>query len=69
MSPSLTGPYTKSASPLMTTATLHGAVQGPGGADVLGDRVFFHGWVNGARWMYTAPLNWTDDVPAVRQAG
>ena len=69
VSPSLTGPYTKSASPLMTTATLHGAVQGPGGADVLGDRVFFHGWVNGARWMYTAPLNWTDDVPAVRQAG
>ncbi|WP_084962629.1 family 43 glycosylhydrolase [Thermoactinospora rubra] len=63
---SLTGPYAKAYRPLMTTATLDGAVQGPGGADVAGDRVFFHGWVGNARWMYTADLGWANDYPVVR---
>lgn len=66
--PSASGPYTKAASPLMTTGTFHGAVRGPGGADVLGDRIFFHGWVDGARWMYTATLDWADDLPVVRES-
>ncbi|TDE42849.1 glycoside hydrolase [Nonomuraea mesophila] len=64
--PSLTGPYTKAYRPLMTTGTFDGAVQGPGGTDVLGDRVFFHGWVGDARWMYTADLGWANDYPVVR---
>ncbi|MEO3804539.1 family 43 glycosylhydrolase [Nonomuraea sp. B1E8] len=64
--PSLTGPYTKAYRPLMTTGTFDGAVQGPGGTDVLGDRVFFHGWVGNARWMYTADLGWAGDLPVVR---
>ncbi|WP_053174440.1 glycoside hydrolase family 43 protein [Nonomuraea sp. SBT364] len=66
VSPSLTGPYTKSRRPLMTTATLGGAVRGPGGADVLGDRLYFHGWVGGARWMYAARLGWAGDTPVLR---
>lgn len=65
-SPSLTGPWTKAYRPLMTTATFDGAVQGPGGTDVLGNRAFFHGWVNNARWMYTAELGWANDLPVVR---
>lgn len=65
-SPTLTGPYAISARPLMTTESLGGAVRGPGGADVLGDRVFFHGWVNRVRWMYTANLDWPGGHPVVR---
>jgi arabinan endo-1,5-alpha-L-arabinosidase len=64
-SSSLTGPFTKADRPLMTTASLGGAVRGPGGADVLGGRIFFHGWVGKARWMYTTRLSWRDDRPAV----
>ncbi|SEH01197.1 Carbohydrate binding module (family 35) [Nonomuraea solani] len=66
VSPSLKGPYTKAYRPLMTTATFDGAVQGPGGTDVLGNRAFFHGWVNNARWMYTAELGWANDYPVIR---
>ncbi|RKS79621.1 carbohydrate-binding protein with CBM35 doain [Actinomadura pelletieri DSM 43383] len=71
VSPSLTRPFTKAYRPLMTTGTLDGAVQGPGGADVLGDRIFFHGWVGtcgagGVRWAYTADLGWANDHPVVR---
>jgi hypothetical protein len=51
----------------MTTHTFNGAVRGPGGADVLGDRIFFHGWVNNARWMYTANLGWANDHPVVER--
>ncbi|MFC4013892.1 family 43 glycosylhydrolase [Nonomuraea purpurea] len=66
VSKSLTGPYTKAYRPLMTTASFDGAVQGPGGTDVLGDRAFFHGWVDRARWMYTAELGWANDYPVIR---
>ncbi|MGW4958451.1 family 43 glycosylhydrolase [Nonomuraea sp. NPDC004186] len=66
VSPALAGPYTKAYRPLMTTATFDGAVQGPGGTDVLGSRVFFHGWVGNARHMYTAELGWANDYPVVR---
>jgi hypothetical protein len=42
-------------------------VSGPGGADVVGDRIFFHGHLaGGARGMYTASLGWANDFPVVR---
>ncbi|WP_083753674.1 family 43 glycosylhydrolase [Actinosynnema sp. ALI-1.44] len=66
VSPSITGRYTKAFRPLMTTATFDGAVQGPGGADAHPDRIFFHGWVNNARYMYVAELGWANDYPVVR---
>ncbi len=62
----INGPYTKAFRPLMTTQTVNGAVQGPGGADVLGERIFFHGWVDRTRWMYVAELGWANDYPVVR---
>nr|WP_042191069.1 family 43 glycosylhydrolase [Kibdelosporangium sp. MJ126-NF4]CEL19823.1 glycoside hydrolase, family 43 [Kibdelosporangium sp. MJ126-NF4]CTQ97048.1 glycoside hydrolase, family 43 [Kibdelosporangium sp. MJ126-NF4] len=66
VSSTITGKYTKAYRPLMTTDTFDGAVQGPGGADVHADRIFFHGWVNRARWMYVAELGWANDYPVVR---
>jgi hypothetical protein len=47
---------------------LDGAVRGPGGADVVGDQIVFHGWINDytARGMYVAALGWADGYPAVR---
>ncbi|GII67081.1 glycoside hydrolase [Sphaerisporangium krabiense] len=65
-SATLTGPFAKAGRPLMTTGSLGGAVQGPGGADVLGERVFFHGWAGKARWMYTAGLGWVNGHPVLR---
>ncbi|WP_460400583.1 family 43 glycosylhydrolase [Actinophytocola sediminis] len=63
----LTGPYTRAYRPLITTASLDNAVNGPGGADVVGDRIFFHGHLSGGgRGMYTAPLGWAGDLPVVR---
>jgi len=63
----LTGPYTRAYRPLLTTASLDGAVNGPGGADVVGDRIFFHGHLSaGGRGMYTAALGWAGDYPVVR---
>lgn len=67
-SPSLAGPFTKAATPLMTTDTFAGRIQGPGGADVLGNHLFFHGWVDDSRWTYRADLTWKNDLPAVRGA-
>lgn len=65
-SASLTGPYTKAYRPLLTTDSVNGAVQGPGGADVLGDHIFFHGWLSNSRGMYVADLGWANDFPVVR---
>jgi hypothetical protein len=67
VSGSLTGPYTRAFRPLLTTASLDGAVNGPGGADIAGDRIFFHGHLAaGGRGMYTASLGWAGDLPVVR---
>ncbi|SMD22383.1 family 43 glycosylhydrolase [Kibdelosporangium aridum] len=66
VSPTLRGKYTKASKALLTTTALNGAVQGPGGADAHTDQIFFHGWVNGARWMYTAEMGWANDFPVVR---
>ncbi|MEH1016421.1 family 43 glycosylhydrolase [Micromonospora sp. CPCC 206060] len=71
-SSSLTGPYTKAYRSLLTTASLDGAVRGPGGADVVreagGDHLVFHGWINNytARGMYVAALGWAGEYPVVR---
>lgn len=45
----LTGPYTKADDPLLTSESLGHAPESPGGADVVGGRVFFHGWLGGQR--------------------
>ncbi len=68
VSPSLTGGYTKAYRPLLTTDSVNGAVQGPGGADILpsGDHIFFHGWLSNIRGMYVADLGWANDYPVVR---
>lgn len=66
VSPSLSGTFAKAYRPLMTTETFDGAVRGPGGADVIGDRIWFHGWNGGARWLYSAQLGWAGDYPVVR---
>ncbi|HEV7649837.1 MAG TPA: family 43 glycosylhydrolase [Actinophytocola sp.] len=66
-SASLTGPYTRAFRPLITTSSVDGAVNGPGGQDVVGDRIFFHGHLgSGGRGMYTANLGWANDFPVVR---
>lgn len=69
VSASITGPYSKAFRPLITTDSVNGAVEGPGGADLVGDKIFFHGWLNGgrsARGMYVADLGWANDYPVVR---
>ncbi|UCM86947.1 family 43 glycosylhydrolase [Streptomyces marincola] len=67
VSRSLTGPYTRAYRPLMTTASLDGAVSGPGGADIGDGRVFFHGArPAGGRGLYVAQLGWDGDLPVVR---
>lgn len=68
---SITGPYSKAYRFLMTTASLDGSVNGPGGADVLrdagGDRIFFHGHLaGGGRGLYVADLGWANGYPVVR---
>ncbi|RCK68769.1 glycoside hydrolase [Desertihabitans brevis] len=65
--PSLDGPWTRAPEPLMTTDSLGGAVDGPGGQDVLDDTIVFHGHLPaGGRGMYTADLGWDADHPVVR---
>ncbi|GIE77999.1 hypothetical protein Aph02nite_39490 [Actinoplanes philippinensis] len=71
----LRGPYTKAASPLMTTDAFAGAVRGPGGQDVVTgpdgrDRIVFHGWNAGFEYraMYSRRLDWLDGRPVVEGA-
>ncbi|MVA76093.1 family 43 glycosylhydrolase [Auraticoccus sp. F435] len=67
VSSSLRGPYERAPRPLLTTDTLDGAVDGPGGQDVVGDTLVFHGHLaSGGRGMYTAALGWDDNRPVVR---
>ncbi|GAB2956420.1 hypothetical protein GCM10027280_51270 [Micromonospora polyrhachis] len=69
VSPTLTGRYVKAYRPLITTGTVDGAVNGPGGADIdaVGGNVFLHGWLaTGSRGMYRADLGWANDYPVVR---
>ncbi|MET0237339.1 MAG: family 43 glycosylhydrolase [Kibdelosporangium sp.] len=67
VSGSLTGAYTRAYRPLLTTASLNGAVNGPGGADIGASHIFFHGHLpQGGRGMYAAALGWSGDYPVVR---
>ncbi|ARQ71812.1 hypothetical protein [Streptomyces marincola] len=66
----LTGPYTKSETPLMDTENT--GITGPGGQDVVGDgtgdRLVFHGVLSEdplVRGMYVAPLSWTGGIPSL----
>jgi hypothetical protein len=63
---SLSGPWTTAYRPLMTTATFDNHICGPGGADFVGNKVFVHGWVGGARHLYVADVGWANDYPVVR---
>ncbi|MFD9379420.1 hypothetical protein ACFWBH_28490 [Streptomyces sp. NPDC059999] len=73
MADALPGPYTKAATPLVTTESLAGAVRGPGGQDVVTgpggrERILFHGWSPDGRGrvMYLADLVFEDGRPVVR---
>ena len=67
VSGSITGPYTRAFRPLISTASVDGAVNGPGGADAVGNKIFFHGHLgSGGRGMYVADLGWANDYPVVR---
>ncbi|MEA5363179.1 glycoside hydrolase family 43 protein [Amycolatopsis sp., V23-08] len=66
VSAALAGPYRK-AGDLLTTGGLGSAVDGPGGADVAGDRIYFHGWLPGhrARGLYTLPIHFESTRPVL----
>lgn len=71
----LRGPYTKAASPLMTTDAFAGTVRGPGGQDIVvgpdgQERIVFHGWNTGFtyRAMYSQRLDWQGSRPIVEGA-
>jgi hypothetical protein len=76
-SSSLTGPYTKATTELMTTDRFRGDVRGPGGQDVVTDprgntSIVFHGWdpTYSYRAMYVSALDWSaEGVPSVAEAG
>lgn len=73
---SITGPYAKSRTELMTTDLFHGTVIGPGGEDVFttptgATKIAFHGWdpTYSYRAMYVSGLSWSaDGVPSVDDA-
>ncbi|ROP44985.1 family 43 glycosylhydrolase [Pseudokineococcus lusitanus] len=72
---SITGPYTKAGTELMTSEMFAGDVRGSGGQDVIttrdgGTAIVFHGWdpAFSYRGMYASPLEWEDGVPVVTAA-
>jgi arabinan endo-1,5-alpha-L-arabinosidase len=75
-SSSITGPYVKSRTELMTTDRFQGDVRGPGGQDVVtkpdgSTSIAFHGWdpTYSHRAMYVSDLNWSaTGVPSVEAA-
>ncbi|SFJ18629.1 glycoside hydrolase family 43 protein [Amycolatopsis sacchari] len=66
-SASLKGPYTKASQPLLTTGGLGSQVNGPGGADVTAQRIFFHGWLSpdhhNGRGLYSLPVRFEGGKP------
>jgi beta-xylosidase len=65
-STSLKGPYTKADQPLLSTAGLGNQVNGPGGADVVANHIFFHGWLTAdhkGRGMYSLPVRFDNGRP------
>ena len=73
---SITGPWTKATTELLTSDRFQGDVRGPGGQDIVtapdgSDAIVFHGWNEAFtyRAMYVADLEWSaDGVPSVPQA-
>ena len=70
---SLTGPYTKSKTPLMSTDLFRNTVIGPGGQDVVvmpdgSTKIVFHGWdpTYSYRAMYVRDLYWNGAIPYVQ---
>ncbi|MGW4485658.1 glycoside hydrolase family 43 protein [Amycolatopsis sp. NPDC004368] len=66
--PTLTGPFVKADTPLLSTDLLAGKVDAPGGADVVDGHIYFHGWLGGARTargLYELPIGFPGDVPQV----
>jgi arabinan endo-1,5-alpha-L-arabinosidase len=68
-SSTITGPYVKSDTELMTTDLFHGTVIGPGGQDVVTNSdgstsIVFHGWdpTYSYRAMYASALDWSRTV-------
>ncbi|MYW90720.1 family 43 glycosylhydrolase [Amycolatopsis rubida] len=64
--PTLAGPFVKADAPFLSTERLGGAVDGPGGADVVDGNIYFHGWLNGgrqARGLYRLPIRFPGDIP------
>ncbi|MDT0264744.1 glycoside hydrolase family 43 protein [Streptomyces sp. DSM 44915] len=68
--PALTGPYTKSDEPLMTSENT--GITGPGGQDVIpgadGDWLAFHGVLSEeplVRGMFVTPLRWDGATPSI----
>lgn len=65
----LNGPWTHAEPAFMTQGNT--GICGPGGADVItaadgltgGDKLIFHGWVGGARHLYSIDLTWANDLP------
>ena len=65
---SLTGPYTKADQPLLTTGALGHATEGPGGADIVGGRIYFHGRLSGQRTergLFSMNVEFVRGVPRV----
>jgi beta-xylosidase len=75
-SSSLTGPYTKAPTELMTTDLFQGDVIGPGGQDIIQNAdgttsIVFHGWdpTYSYRGVYLSELEWSaSGVPSVEAA-
>ncbi|MGW3966894.1 glycoside hydrolase family 43 protein [Amycolatopsis sp. NPDC005003] len=64
--PTVGGAFVKADGKFLTTDLLGGKVDAPGGADVVDDHIFFHGWLGGgraARGLYSLPITFPDDVP------
>lgn len=70
-SPALTGPYTASGSPFLSTTSSKGRYLGPGGEDVVWfggrDWLVFHSWdeAYAYRGMVVRPLDWKGAVPTL----
>jgi lysophospholipase L1-like esterase len=62
VSSTLTGAYTKQGT-VMDSTTWPGAVSNPGGQDVVGDYLFFHGSTSNGRALYVTQLSWPHGVP------
>lgn len=61
----LTGPYQKSGTYVMDSSSWPGAIENPGGQDVVGDHIVFHANIPSGRGLFTAGLRWRGSTPVV----